>query len=284
MASCPYCENPSYLYFVTASKNYYRCHACDLIYLGRRDSYPEIVTNYSQDYFERYSIDQLEGRRVRLYDHILDLIEEVRGVGRLLDVGTGCGFFLVAAQERRWVVRGVDPSMQSVEVARRQNGLDVFHGTVGEYDGNGEFDAITLINVLDHSALPWQEIHRVKQLLRSGGLVYLRFPNGFLHSRLYRIAYKYNLHNTLRKFLVFHVYSLTPKYIKALLHDCGFTQTTILSSPLSEGDPHKLFRNPTLATYVKKLIYSMAKCTEILSLRRMLLCPSLEVTAIKSDH
>jgi 2-polyprenyl-3-methyl-5-hydroxy-6-metoxy-1,4-benzoquinol methylase len=283
MKSCPYCEKAAYFYFSTASRNYYRCLACDLIYQGRRDSYPDVVTNYRQNYFERYSIDQLEGGRTRLYDHILNLIEEGRGVGKLLDVGTGCGFFLVAAKKRRWEVRGVDPSIQSVEVARSENRLDVFHGTVGEYYRNGGFDAITLINVLDHSALPWQEIHRVKKLLRSGGLIYLRFPNGFLHSRIYRMAHKCGLISSLRKFLVVHTYSFTPQYVTRLLNDHGFVKISILISPPSEGDAHELFPDPSIATYVKRLIYLIAKCTETISCKRLLLGTSLEVTALKPN-
>jgi 2-polyprenyl-3-methyl-5-hydroxy-6-metoxy-1,4-benzoquinol methylase len=248
------------------------------------ESHEDTTATYRKNYFERYSIDQLEGRRIRLYDHILDLIAEGRGIGGLLDVGTGCGFFLVAAQERRWEVKGVDPSIQSVEMARRENGLDVFHGTVGEYDGNGGFDVITLINVLDHSALPWQEIHRVKELLRSGGLIYLRFPNGFLHSRIYRMAHNCGLTSSLRKFLVFHTYSFTPQYITRLLNDHGFVKISVLNSPPSEGDPHNLFPNTMLAVYIKKLTHLLAKCTEKISRGQLFVGTSLEVTAMKPEN
>jgi SAM-dependent methyltransferase len=200
-----------------------------------------------------------------------------------LDVGTGCGFFLVAAKERQWKAKGVEPSIQSVEIARGQNGLDVFCGTLGHYDENGQFDVITFINVLDHSPSPWLEINRARELLRPGGLIYLRFPNGLLHGRIYRIAHKISLAISLRKFLVFHMYSFTPKYIKRLLHDHGFVQTAVLNSPPSEGDPYKLFPNPVVAVYVKKLIYSFAKCTETISCGKLFFGTSLEVTAVKLD-
>jgi SAM-dependent methyltransferase len=199
-------------------------------------------------------------------------------------VGTGCGFFLVAAKERQWKVKGVEPSIQSVDVARRKNGLDVFCGTLGQYDWNGQFDVITFINVLDHSTLPWLEMNRASELLRPGGLIYLRFPNGFLHSRIYRIAHKSSLTNWLRKFLVFHMYAFTPKYIKRLLDDQGFVQTTVINSPPSEGDPHKLFPNPIFAVYVKKLIYSFAQCTETISCGKLFFGTSLEVTAVKPEY
>ena len=153
-----------------------------------------------------------------------------------------------------------------------------------EYAENSRFDVITFINVLDHSALPWFEIRRASQLLRPGGLIYLRFPNGLLHSRIYRLAHKANVSNSLRRFLVFHLHSFTPRYIRRLLHDHGFVQTTVLNSPPSEDDPYKLFPDLTLTTYVKKFIYSIAKCTEIISWRRLLLSTSLEVTAVKPDY
>jgi SAM-dependent methyltransferase len=245
-------------------------------------SYADVVDTYRRNYFDRFAIDQFAGGRVRLYEHILDLFGEDRGGNRLLDVGTGCGFFLVAAEKRGWSTRGIEPSIESAEVARRQNDLDVFNGTLGQYDGNGQFDVVTFINVLDHSTLPWLEINRAWELLRPEGLIYLRFPNGSLHSRIYRIAHKLGLNDTLRQFLVFHTYSFTPSYIRRLLHDRGFVQTTILNSPPSEGDPHKLFSHFILAIYVKKLMYSFAKFTETISYGKFFFGTSLEVTAIKS--
>ena len=284
LTNCPYCGEFGDLYFATFSRSYYRCSVCHLIYSDMKNSYDDVVDTYRENYFDKYSADQLDERRDRLYGHILNVIDKKRQVGQLLDVGTGCGFFLVAAKERQWEVKGVEPSIQSVDVARGQNGLDVFYGTLGQYDGNGQFDVITFINVLDHSTLPWLEINRASELLRPGGLIYLRFPNGSLHSRIYLIAHKLGLSNSLRKFLVFHTYSFTPSYIRRLLHDHGFVQTTIFNSPPSEGDPHKLFPNPIFAIYVKKLMYSFAKCIDTMSRKQLFLGTSLEVTAIKSEY
>ena len=280
---CPYCDEPGNLYFTTFSKRYHRCSVCHLIYSDMKNSYSDVVDTYRENYFDKYSVDQLDERRDRLYAHILNLIGKSKEVGQLLDVGTGCGFFLVAAKHKRWEVKGIEPSIQSAEVAQRQNGLDVFSGTLQQYDRDDQFDVITFINVLDHSTLPWLEINRASELLRPGGLIYLRFPNGFLHSRILRIAHKSSLTNSLRKFLVFHIYAFSPKYIKRLLHDQGFIQTTVLNSPPSEGDPHKLFPNPIFAVYVKKLFYSFAKCTVTISCGKLFLGTSLEVTAIKPD-
>jgi 2-polyprenyl-3-methyl-5-hydroxy-6-metoxy-1,4-benzoquinol methylase len=284
MITCPYCENYADLYFTNYRRPYYRCSECDLIFQIILKSYDNVVASYKKNYFDVHSNDQFGGQRANLYDHILELISKRGGIGRLLDVGTGCGFFLVAARHKRWEVRGIEPSIQSAEVAQRQNGLDVFSGTLQQYDRDDRFDVITFINVLEHSTIPWLEIGRAKNLLRPGGLIYLRFPNGFLHSRLYRTAKKSGLGNSLRRFLVFHKYSFTPRYIRKLFHDHGFILSTIQNSPPSQGDPNKLFPDPILAKYLKQLIYSVSKHTEKLSRGQVFVGTSLEATAIKPKY
>lgn len=246
-----------------------------------RDSYDKILTHYREDYFGRYYFDQVEGSRNKLFNHILDSIEERKKSGSLLDVGTGCGFFLATAQKRGWEANGIEPSVQSVEVAQREYGLDLFKGTLQEYDGNVQFDAVTFINVLDHSAEPWEEIERARGLLKPGGLIYLRFPNGFLHTQIYRLALKFRLVNLVQKFLVFHQFCFTPKFIRRFLRDWGFSRINILNSPPSEGDPHKLFYLLSLAQFIKKSLYLMAKAIEAISGRKILLGTSLEAMAVK---
>jgi len=281
MKNCPYCNSPGDVYFKIFSRIYNRCSGCDLIYKEGPDSYEKVLSHYREGYFGRYSADQAEGSRNKLFNHILDLIEENRGIGRLLDVGTGCGFFLVAAKKRGWKVEGIEPSVQSVEVAQREYRLDVFNGTLQGYDGNGQFDAVTFINVLDHSAEPWKEIERAKSLLKPGGLIYIRFPNGLLHTRIYRLALKFRLVNLVQEFLVFHQFCFTPKFIRRFLSDWDFYRITILNSPPSEGDPHRLFLDPTLAQYIKRSLYLMAKILEVISGKKTLLGTSLEVMAVK---
>jgi SAM-dependent methyltransferase len=284
MKTCPYCKNYAVWYFTNYRRAYYRCSGCDLIFQIISKSYDDVVDTYKKNYFDGYSHDQLEGQRVNLYDHILELIAKDRRVGRLLDVGTGCGFFLVSAKMNGWEVRGIEPSIQSVEVARQQNNLDVFRGTLQEYDERGQFDVITFINVLEHSSLPWLEISRARELLRPGGIIYLRFPNGFVHSQIYGIALKCGFSNALRKLLVFHIYSFTPRYMRKILSDHGFVQTKILNSPPSEGDPHNIFPDATLANSLKKLTYLLAKCAEKVTRGQMFVGASLEVTAVKSGN
>jgi SAM-dependent methyltransferase len=243
-------------------------------------SYDDVAAVYRDFTSDRYISDQMDGRRKKLFDHIIGLIEENIGVDRLLDVGTSCGSFLIAARDRNWRVEGIEPSTQAVTVAHDSN-LDVFHGTLQEYEEDTQFGVITFINVLEHSAQPWLEIRRATELIRPGGLLYIRFPNGFLHSKTLQLAHQIGLSDHALKFLVFHRYVFTHLHIRRLLEDHGFIHTTLRNSPPSAGGPHRLFLNQMVATYSKKLAFSLARLTANISRGQLFLGASLEVTAIK---
>ena len=149
---------------------------------------------------------------------------------------------MVATKKRGWKVKGIEPSIQSVEVAQRQYGLDIYNGTLQEYDENGEFNVITFINVLDHSVEPWKELSRAKLLLKSDGILYLRFPNGLLHSFLFKVSKKLNVEHTVVRFLIFHEYCFTPRFIKRLLSGHSFTDIEVYNASLSGGSLIHRFR------------------------------------------
>ena len=293
MKNCPYCGASGNFYFKVLSRTYNRCSGCDLIYKESQDSYDKVMAHYRDDYFSRYSADQMSGERDRLFGRILDLIEKKKDTGRLLDIGAGCGFFLAAAQKRGWKVRGIEPSIQSAEVAKRQYGLDIYNGTLQEYNENGEFDVITFVNVLDHSVEPWKEVSKAKLLLKSNGVLFLRFPNGLFHSFLFNVSKKLNIERIIARFLVFHEYCFTPRFIKRLLSDHGFADIEVYNASLSGGS---LISSFPFFSFVTRLIEVVKKLTDLIhrfrrlhglprgssfSGGRVLWVPSLEVIARK---
>jgi SAM-dependent methyltransferase len=246
-------------------------------------------------------------KRNRLFGKILDLIEKRMGAGRLLDIGAGCGVFLAVAQKRGWKVKGIEPSSQSAEVAQRQYGLDIYNGTLQEYDENGEFDVITFVNVLDHSVEPWKEVSKAKLLLKSNGVLFLRFPNGLFHSYLFKVSKKFNIERIIARFLVFHEYCFTPGFIKRLLSDHDFKDVVINNASLSgESLIHRFRRLPQyhlpehtrhglprgkprgsafgsfhIFSFAIRSIEVVGKLTDFISGETLLWGPSLEVIAKK---
>jgi 2-polyprenyl-3-methyl-5-hydroxy-6-metoxy-1,4-benzoquinol methylase len=103
--------------------------------------------------------------------------------GRLLDLGCGPGWALEAFRAAGFCVRGADVSSAAVEEARAR-GLDVLPLDLERSDGEslrreaGEgFDAVTLLEVLEHLSDPLGALRRARSLLSPGGLMVVSLPN-----------------------------------------------------------------------------------------------------------
>ncbi|HVZ46404.1 MAG TPA: methyltransferase domain-containing protein [Ramlibacter sp.] len=109
-----------------------------------------------------------------------EMLELLPGdVRTLLDVGGGEGGFARAFVEARggkaWLV---EPSA-AADRAARHPGLHVMRGRIEDLDAalDGHFDAVSLLDVLEHVAEPAAMLARARRLLRPNGWLLLSVPN-----------------------------------------------------------------------------------------------------------
>lgn len=164
------------------------CETCGFAHVVPLPDEPALAALYTQSYYAETKPDYLVRARedepwARLgFDDRLDLLEahlpEKRR--RLLDVGSGPGFFLARAAERGWQAQGIDPSAQACTHAHGL-GLRVmqaaFDGTAAER--LGVFDAVVLTNMLEHVADPIGLLGRAWSVLDGRGLVCVTVPNDY---------------------------------------------------------------------------------------------------------
>lgn len=99
--------------------------------------------------------------------------------GRLLDVGCGDGGFLQLAREAGFQGTGFDYD-ERVAAKARAAGLDAYAQEFSAFCDSrkeGEFDVVTLFDVLEHTPEPAWFLGRLKRLLRRGGHVAITLPN-----------------------------------------------------------------------------------------------------------
>ena len=118
-----------------------------------------------------------EAVRRRWLAAILDLLGKAPSATRLLDVGCSSGAFLRTAAAMGLKVDGVEPSPEAAETARRA-GFKVLNGVLEEARyPDGAFDAVTLIELVEHLREPRALLAECRRILRPGGVVMLTTPN-----------------------------------------------------------------------------------------------------------
>lgn len=109
-------------------------------------------------------------------NHLIGIVpSEFRG--KLLDVGCGNGDLMLWYQNRGWETIGIEPSLKAVQIARSR-GLKVIESSIEDANlPDNYFDAITLVQVLEHLEDPRGVLNKLYRALKPGGLLIAGVPN-----------------------------------------------------------------------------------------------------------
>jgi SAM-dependent methyltransferase len=158
-----------------------RCLDCGLTYTRTPRPQPQDHYTVAEDEFsEKYEpVFRGEAAHPRdpNYEDVLDALEKVCPPRGLLDVGSHCGFFLRRARARGWRTTGVEPSPTSSGLARERFQLDVKTGFLDERFGDESYDAVTMLDVLEHVGRPQLLLREIVRVLRPGGVAVIKVPN-----------------------------------------------------------------------------------------------------------
>jgi len=185
---------------------------------------------YDRDYFQSAAVSRgyndyaaLEAAvrrtaRGRLRRIAALLRRRARADGRrpcLLDLGCGTGHFLDEARRTRWEVSGVEVSAYAAAEARGR-GLDVTCAQLEEVSlPGGEFDCVTLWDVLEHTRDPAGVLAAAASAVRPGGVVAL--STGDITSLCARLSGpRWHLFNVPE-----HLFFFSPRSLRLLLEQAG---------------------------------------------------------------
>jgi len=190
----------------------YQCAECGLAFTHPQPTSPG--DQYDSAYFDLYR--KRHEFRLRRADARLRRIELLREPGALLDIGCSLGYFVEAANARRWQASGIEISPHAAEEARKL-GLDVRAGVLEDAGySNGAFDCVTMWDVLEHVPDPTAHMLEVRRVLADGGLVVIGTPN--LGHILFRIKRERWRHLKPRE----HIFYFRKSSISRLLAKTGF--------------------------------------------------------------
>jgi SAM-dependent methyltransferase len=206
-AMAPTCHEPG------AHADLYACRTCGTIQQPALPGGAELLDLYRDMEDDAYLAEE-EGRRAtsrRLLRHV-ERVAPRRG--RLLEVGSGHGLLLDEARKAGWEVRGLEPARVAREHAIAL-GLDVRDAVVEELDpAEGRYDAVVMIDVLEHLEDPVATLRSVVALLEDGGALCVVTPDpASVTARLARGSWW--------GYLPAHTYLLPRRTLRQVLRDQG---------------------------------------------------------------
>jgi SAM-dependent methyltransferase len=208
------------------------CQDCSFVYVER--DFPESYVNgfYEERAGGGYALnlDNFFWWHEAVKDsnrHILSLLGSANS-RRLLDVGCGSGTFLADARDAGWQVSGLEINPAFRDFCRNDLMIhDVQCGAISAPPFSpASFDAVAMLDVLEHMYAPMEALAQCARLLKPGGLLVVKSPNGAMQLRKERIKKKLGRGDGYVA-NIGHLNQFTPQTLSLAFRKCGLQPMTV---------------------------------------------------------
>ncbi|MDD4889502.1 MAG: class I SAM-dependent methyltransferase [Phycisphaerae bacterium] len=182
---CPLCDSTPERMFPQAHDWLVRCPRCRLGFADPQPTDAQLAEIYSAEYYSQFGYQQgaadaaLARIKRATYGRFLRSAEKFTGKPapgrprRLLEVGCGLGYSLLAGEARGWEVAGLEPHAMAGAGLPAHLAAKMVRGTLDSYRPPEPLDLVSLIDVIEHVRDPLATIRQAADLLRPGGVLML---------------------------------------------------------------------------------------------------------------
>lgn len=268
--TCPMCGASARPYMPLAHTRVFRCErrACDLQFAAPQLSDHELAQAYASLYYRADgSQPVLENTPEVDIRHLLDRLAGHFGSPagkRVLDYGCGIGTLLKVANGLGARATGVEQSGTARETIEREGFATVYPDldALRRAEPDSQFDWIVLCEVIEHLRRPWEDLERLRPLLKPSGDLIILTPNfDALRSRLSGARWDQRLNLT-------HLYYFTPHSLAAVLRRASFVPSELppVSWYSGHGLPRRVLQQILCATGMQGSLMFSARLAEVAEL------------------
>jgi len=164
------------------------CLACGYAHATPMPSEKELEEIYRHEYYTEekplyieHFVEDLEWWNLAYGDRY-DTLESALPADRrrILDIGSGPGYFLKHGKDRGWQTLGIEPSLRAAAHSK-ELGLEIIEDFLNEELATqlGQFDVVHMSEVLEHIPNPLELLRIARDLLAPGGMLCVVVPNDY---------------------------------------------------------------------------------------------------------
>jgi len=163
------------------------CTKCKFIHINPLPTEEELIKFYQEEFYQKVKPEYLKQDEKEKeywnmsYDEKLNTLETNNIKNKkILDIGSGGGFFLRRAKEKGWDVLGIEPSLTAAKYAEKHKipTIKDFFEKV-DLTKHKKFGAIHMNAVLEHSRSPNEILKIAHNVLEKKGMLIVEVPNEF---------------------------------------------------------------------------------------------------------
>lgn len=234
--SCRVCRSPNVAYLCdtvnehsqTTRISHYRCNECGSVFVGNDIGSDELGVAYStldtKAYYEEIESENHK-KMAAAIGHLRGLISKDNSI---IDIGTGNGLFVELLNGAGFE----NVSAHEIQGSDLSKIKDVAEHIYQDFDYSSipseKFNAVTLLDIVEHVIDPAHLINTCSRVLKSDGLIYFHTPAVTITDRLMHYIQRIPVLKKVGtvwqrgRTSIFHLENYTPKALRLLLKEAGF--------------------------------------------------------------
>jgi len=258
--NCPLClKNDCYPIFSRGnSLIVVKCRFCKFMYVNPRSNVRREVQN-TEEYYKQY-IKAEHAQRILFGNRFKEFLTQQQH-GKVLDIGCATGTFLTVAQENGWEAVGIDMSEWAYNYLRKGGFNSIYQCTLEEAEFPDEyFNAVHLSHILEHIPDPGSFLIEIHRILEPKGLVIIEVPNESKFPWNYKLIQLFQpLHRPKRRMTVQHLSLFSPKTMRRMLAENGFSPVIVRSEGFSVKGRMQtpMFQKASLRVFLIKMVAAL---------------------------